>query len=129
MESDTAILKLVGVREYAEGLPVEIDFSNSEPDTRRLVVRARNEAGHNHTEVDLLDLLGWLHLNRPDLMAAAPDLAEAADKLLALDLEHDGATEEWTELREAVKALRVALAKERPNVFSGAVATPSHPLP
>lgn len=44
---------LRGVREYAEGLPVELILN----ETGRLVVRAFNEAGHNCVEIDLHDLL------------------------------------------------------------------------
>jgi len=54
-----------GVREHAEGFTVELA---AEKVGGRLVVKAANEGGFNHTEVDLLDLLAWLHENRPDLL-------------------------------------------------------------
>jgi hypothetical protein len=33
------------------------------------VVRAVNEGGHNSTEVDVLQLIAWLKLRRPDLLS------------------------------------------------------------
>jgi hypothetical protein len=46
-----------GVREYAEGDPVELHIDRG---TGRLVVVATNEAGYASTSVDLNDLLEWL---------------------------------------------------------------------
>jgi len=46
-----------GVREYAEGRPVELFRDNR---NGRIVVRAFNEDGHNETRVDILDLISWL---------------------------------------------------------------------
>jgi len=53
-----------GVREYCEERQVEFDHRDGRP-----VVRATNEAGHNCTEVDLLDLIAWIKANRPELLA------------------------------------------------------------
>lgn len=50
-------VEMEGVREYAEGLPVEL---LRDKETGRPLIRAFNEAGHNCTEIDLLDLLAWL---------------------------------------------------------------------
>jgi hypothetical protein len=48
---------LEGVREYAEGYPVELRRNTR---TGRLLVTAYNEGHHNSTEIDLLDLIDWL---------------------------------------------------------------------
>lgn len=71
-------IELDGVTEYCEEMPVEIAetaglyIPGIAPDERpghgRLVLRARNEGGHNATEVDLLELIAWLKNNRPDLL-------------------------------------------------------------
>jgi len=56
---------LQGVTEYAEGDSVELD----ELDNGRLVIKAYNsEGGRDCTEVDLIELLHWIKLNRPDLL-------------------------------------------------------------
>lgn len=57
---DTKIATLEGVREHAEGMPVELWML----DSGRVVVRARNENGYNHTDVDLSELLNWLKLTK-----------------------------------------------------------------
>lgn len=44
-----------GVREYCEEMEVRLLKRNG-----RYVIKARNEGGHNSTEVDLLDLIQWL---------------------------------------------------------------------
>lgn len=46
---------LNGVREHSEHEPVELWLNRG----GRVVVRAYNECGNNHTDVDLRDLLGW----------------------------------------------------------------------
>ena len=51
-----------GVREY-EG-PIYLDTSQG----GRIVVVAYNEGGFNRTEVDLLDLIGWVQKHRPELL-------------------------------------------------------------
>lgn len=51
-----------GVREYGEAYPVELARCRK---TGRLVVRAYNEGGNNHTDVDLWDLIEWLSLGGP----------------------------------------------------------------
>lgn len=56
-------ITLHGVREYAEGMDVQLREENG-----RLVVHALNEAGHNCTMVDLLELTAWLKANRPELL-------------------------------------------------------------
>ena len=43
------------IREYEDGLPVEIWRLNG-----RLVIRAYNECGCRFTDVDLIDLVNWL---------------------------------------------------------------------
>ena len=47
-----------GVREYGDGLPVELEWRNGRP-----VVVAFNEAGCCATYVDLLDLMEWYKYN------------------------------------------------------------------
>jgi len=56
-----------GVREYAERLPVAITLCTN----GRLAITAINQGGYDSTAVDLLDLLGWIKNNRPDLWDAA----------------------------------------------------------
>lgn len=56
--------KMVGVREYAEDMPVRLYMHKN----GRWVIEALNEAGYNGTDVDLLDLLSWLRNNRPELL-------------------------------------------------------------
>ena len=56
--------RMYAVEEYCEGRPVSL----TESDNGRIAVQAINEGGHNSTEVDLLQLLGWLKENRPDLL-------------------------------------------------------------
>ena len=60
----TVVLPCVmeGVREYAEEFPVELRVSDG-----RIVVRAKNEGGHNVTEVDLFDLLAWYERHKAAL--------------------------------------------------------------
>ena len=56
---------MTGVREYAEGMDVELKFDDEE---NRFVIYAKNEAGHNCTMVDLLDVLEWVQMNKPKLI-------------------------------------------------------------
>jgi hypothetical protein len=80
-ERDAAIaassMGLAGVREYAEGYPVTIHTEPpyieprhgwQGPHESRVVIKAVNEGGHNLVLIDLKDLIGWLHENRPDLL-------------------------------------------------------------
>lgn len=68
-----------GVTEYAEGYKVwlietdgaYVGHGKARPGAGRLVIQAWNEAGHNFTEVDLLELLAWVKINRPDLTSSA----------------------------------------------------------
>lgn len=67
-----------GVHEYCEGYDVvlkrhvsDIRWMRTRPGHGRWVVRALNEAGYNSTEVDVVELLGWLKVNRPDLCVEA----------------------------------------------------------
>lgn len=54
--SDRKLATLTDVREYTEGVPVELWLN----DHGRVVIRAYNEGMHNCTEVDLEDLLDWV---------------------------------------------------------------------
>jgi len=51
------------IREYVESEPVEIKEKDG-----RLVIEALNEGGHNGTEVDLVDVIEWVKMNKPDLL-------------------------------------------------------------
>jgi hypothetical protein len=51
------------IREYVEREPVEIKEKGG-----RLIIEALNEGGHNGTEVDLMDVIEWVEVNRPDLI-------------------------------------------------------------
>jgi hypothetical protein len=72
-------VEMAGVREYAEDLGVELTRNES---SGREVVKAYNEAGYNITEVDLLDLLGWLKTNRPELWDEAKPLPHLAKSVV-----------------------------------------------
>lgn len=56
-------------REYGDGLPVEI----SQHDNGRPVIVAYNEAGYNHTIVDLEDMLQWIASNMPEMLHSNDD--------------------------------------------------------
>ena len=70
---------MIGVTEYGEGDEVRLvetrgTYAGGVPEEERiglgrLAIRALNEAGHNCTEVDLLEVLAWVKAHRPDLMA------------------------------------------------------------
>lgn len=55
-----------GVTEYAEGMSVNLVEENG-----RLCVEAANQCGYDVTQVDLIELLSWLWINKPELMAAS----------------------------------------------------------
>lgn len=82
MTSDLKLaVPMAGVREYAEQYPVELELVAPNPlvpeygppatEGARWCVLAWNEARHNATRVDVLDLLAWLRENRPDLLVMA----------------------------------------------------------
>ena len=54
------------IKEYVEGLPVEILELND-----RLIIQALNEGGNNGTRVNLIDVLNWVACNRPDLITTS----------------------------------------------------------
>lgn len=53
-----------GVREYVEEDPVELHLE----DNGRLSVLASNEGGQNATAIDLLDLIEWVKMNKPEIL-------------------------------------------------------------
>ena len=57
------ICDIPGVRGGDTGFPVQLVF---EEESRRVMVRAINEGGYACTEIDLLDLVVWLHKVAPD---------------------------------------------------------------
>lgn len=60
-------MTLEEIREYAEGYPVDIlQLRNG-----RWCVQAHNQSGHDATQVDLVDLVRWLHEHRPDILEKA----------------------------------------------------------
>ena len=52
-----------GDREYCENMDVTLNTAHS--DRSRVVIKAYNEAGCKTTEVDLMDIINWLRVNRP----------------------------------------------------------------
>ena len=65
-------LILDGVQEYCEGMDVLIINTTGDINKKgcgRLVINAKNEAGYNSTEVDLLQLIEWIKANMPELIA------------------------------------------------------------
>jgi hypothetical protein len=65
---------MAGVAERCEGLPVELWRS----DNGRLMVRAYNECGNNHTDVDLWNLIDWLQRgSNPDGLARIASMDDA----------------------------------------------------
>ena len=69
---------LTGVSEYKEGFDVYLEVTDGSytpdedesqwPGNGRLVIVALNAGGHDSTEVDLLELLAWVKINRPELL-------------------------------------------------------------
>lgn len=54
---EVKVASLPNVREWCEGLPVEVWINRA----GRLVLRALNEDGHNSTDVDVFDFMAWLN--------------------------------------------------------------------
>lgn len=71
--------KMVGVREYSEGLDPRLltvvtnECTSFEGETR-LVIEAVNEGGYNSTAIDLFDALRWIKDNRDDLIEGIVDV-------------------------------------------------------
>ena len=65
-------MKMKGVQEYAEDLDVEIVKTGGLYETKkgagRWVIQAVNEGGYNHTQVDVLHIVGWLRKHRPEFL-------------------------------------------------------------
>lgn len=59
------VFDLPTVREYAEGMMVQLDVSVS---SGRWVISASNEGGYNGTEVDLFDLMHALGVDASTLV-------------------------------------------------------------
>lgn len=64
---------MVGVNEYAEGMPVKLVGVSAKDECLplscdgKLVLQALNEGGCNHTLIDLNQLLSWVSINKPDM--------------------------------------------------------------
>lgn len=54
---------MIDIREYAEELPVEIKKLEN-----RWIIHAKNEAGFNCTQVDLVDVIEYVRENMPELL-------------------------------------------------------------
>jgi len=52
------------IREYSEEMVVTIINA----DNGRLVINALNEGGCNSTKVDLVDVIAWVKVNKPELL-------------------------------------------------------------
>ena len=75
-------VRMEGVREWGEGYVVSLVTAEANesvpscgplPDqSPRLCIEALNEGGYNATRVDLLDLLRWVQMHRPDLLSFDP---------------------------------------------------------
>ena len=71
----------IDAREYCEGLKVHLVrtdgvYAHGIPEAEwqgngRLAIQAFNEGGHNRTQVDLLHLMRWLRINRPEFWSEA----------------------------------------------------------
>jgi len=86
-EMATNLREAEGVREYCEEFAVKV---GTHEETGRLIVQALNEGGHNGTEIDLRDLIGWLKGNMPDLLAefvtAEREMATSAERERCIDV-------------------------------------------
>ena len=54
---------MVGVTEYGEGMDVKLGYDQGRP-----VIVASNEAGYSGTFVDLIQVLDWVRVNKPELI-------------------------------------------------------------
>ena len=58
-----------GVTEYEEGMEVKLMYQKDRHTKKeRYMVLAMNEAGHCCTRVDLIQLLDWVKINKPELI-------------------------------------------------------------
>ena len=68
-------MEMIGVQEYCDDMLVQlvetVGLYKSEEGKGRMVIKAFNEGGFNSTEVDLLHLLKWLKVNKPDILKEA----------------------------------------------------------
>ena len=72
-------IEMQGVTEYCEEMTVMLSatsgiYESGVPDEKRkgygrVVIKAFNEGGFNCTEVDLFELISWIRLNMPGLLA------------------------------------------------------------
>lgn len=76
----TKICEMTGVREYAEGYPVEIQIDDK---SGRAVVVGRNEGGYNEVAIDLMDLIGWLKVTDSHI----PEERDRPDEIHELRIE------------------------------------------
>ena len=54
---------MIGVEEYEEELEVKLGYEKSRP-----TIVAFNESGYCCTSVDLIQVLGWVRVNKPELI-------------------------------------------------------------
>ena len=80
------LAEMDGVREYIDGDPVEFVRRQQ---NGRLVIRAYNEGGNNHTDIDFMDLVEWLrHGPRNGVLKHGKEKAEAAESAAAATSSH-----------------------------------------
>ena len=58
---------MASVREYGDGMPVELGLIQGQQ--IRPIVVAKNQNGHDCTAIDLLDIIEWVKDNMPELLA------------------------------------------------------------
>ena len=75
MITDTKIAHLYDVKELGEGGPVEIWLYKG-----RIVIRAYNCSGNEHTNIDLEDLMSCLNQHLLNTMSARAALKETGDE-------------------------------------------------
>ena len=75
MITDTKIAHLYDVKELGEGGPVEIWLYKG-----RIVIRAYNCSGNEHTNIDLEDLMSCLNQHLLNTMSARAALKETKDE-------------------------------------------------
>jgi hypothetical protein len=87
-----------GVKEYAEEMDVRLGARNG-----RLTIDARNEGGHNGTDVDLVQLLLWVQKNLPELLQC-PWVGLTEEEILDLFDRNNVYGSKWIEFARTVEA-------------------------
>lgn len=98
MTQHTEAIIMEGVTEYEEGMDVRLSTRNG-----RLTIDAKNEAGHNGTDVDLVQLLLWVQKNLPELLQR-PWVGLEAEEILDLFDSNNVYGSKWIEFARTVEA-------------------------